>query len=601
MNDIKGLQQLENLACSFLAANQHVRAEEVCHQILAWSPEHARGHFLLGIAQQSLTNSQAARKSFEKAIQIHPQYVEAHVNLGNVLHTLGEYYKAIDCYVVALRLAPNLATTYFNLAGTQQKIGKLQEAISSLEIAVQLSPRYARAYQRRGDVHVELAQLDAAIVAYQNAVAIAPDDARSLTAMGVVLRRLGRFEEAACAYRAALSFAPNSADALMNLGNVSLDLGQYEEAIAYHEKSVSLKPECAIAHCNLGQTLQTVRRFEDALVCYQRAIDIDSSYPKAHFNRSLVLLLMGDFARGFEEYEWRWKESLPKPLFNCPEWDGGLLFGKTILLYSEQGLGDTLQFIRFVDHVRRRSPKKIVVQCQKALFSLLQDFPGIDQLVTPGSEMPSLDVCVSLMSLPYTLKLDVADFATQTPYLYCCAQFMEIWREETKRWKGFNVGIAWQGSTSHPKDRFRSIPLSSFSELAELPGVNLISLQNGYGTEQIQDIDFPLVNLTDRLDKTNGPFVDTAALIANLDLVITIDSALAHLAGAMGVPVWVVLNTQHDWRWMKDRTNCLWYPTMRLFRQNQPNDWGEVLGRIRAELMETVNTFVRAESTKNSL
>ncbi len=589
------LETLFELALTHLATKQFEKAIETSKRILALDASLARGHFLLGCAQHSLSRLEDSVKSFESALQLEPDYFEALVNLGNAYHQSSRFSDALECYRLAIELRPDQATTYFNLAGTLRQIKRLDEAKACIERSLQLNSNYSRAYQRLGEILSDQANFDGALRAYQTAIELNPRDSQSHTASGVILRKHGRLEEAVSSYQAALAIEPNSAEALTSLGNAFSDQGNLVDAVECHRRSLAIKPGCAIAWSNFGQVLQQNGELDESLECYRKAIALDSNCSKARFNRSLVLLLKGDLERGFEEFEWRWKDSCPAREFSCPLWDGSPLEGKTILLHAEQGLGDTIQFIRYARRIQQMGPHQVIVECQPALVPLLKCCQGIDLLIPRGEVLPGFDAHAPLMSLPRILKTSLQDIPSETHYLKAKAELVVHWKQVLEPIREVRVGIVWQGSALHPKDKIRSISLRHFEGLSQLPGVKLLSLQKGLGTEQLAEVGFSPMDFSGKMDQAAGPFMDTAAILENLDLVIACDSAIVHLAGALGVPTWIVLNTQPDWRWMIDRNDSPWYPSVRLFRQSQPKDWAEVFLRIQQSLTLAVEKRGLAE------
>jgi hypothetical protein len=381
---------------------------------------------------------------------------------------------------------------------------------------------------------------------------LAPKKPETHYLQGLLSAKQQRLDEAETSYRRSLELRPGHADTLLNLGNTLLDLGRVEEAATTVQELVRLQPE----------------------------------HPDAHKNLGIFLLRVGRWQQGWPEYEWRWrcKEQAPRP-FRQPLWDGSPLAGGTILLHAEQGLGDTIQFIRYAPLVKQRGGR-VVVECQPALLPLLARCPGIDQLVASGKPLPVFDVHAPLLNLPGIFRTTPATVPASVPYLFADDALVQRWRDELRSVPGFRVGIVWQGSRKHKEDRRRSVRLERFAPLAAIPGVRLISLQKGPGSEQLADQGgrFEILDLAGRLDERSGPFMDTAAVLKCLDLVITVDTAGAHLAGALGVPVWVALAFAADWRWLLDRDDSPWYPTMRLFRQKQPGDWDGVFQRMAQEL-----------------
>ena len=331
--------------------------------------------------------------------------------------------------------------------------------------------------------------------------------------------------------------------------------------------------------------MQELGKLDAALACYNEVIRLDSTHAKAHQNRALIWLQRGEWERGWPEYEWRWQtENFPRYFFPKPRWDGSPLNGRALLLIAEQGLGDTLQFIRFALSLQKLG-EKVTVACQRPLQRLLADALGADNVVSLGGKLPDFDVHAPLLSVPGLLGITPATVPAEIPYLRADADLLEHWRESLQPLQGLKVGIAWQGNPTIG-DHLRCFPLSQFACLARAPGVHFVSLQKGAGAEQLQSLggQFPVLDLGDRLDEASGPFRDTAAIMNNLDLVISADTAVPHLAGALGVPVWVPLRHAPDWRWLLDREDTPWFPTLRLFRQARAGDWNDVFERMAKEL-----------------
>ncbi len=363
--------------------------------------------------------------------------------------------------------------------------------------------------------------------------------------------------------------------------------GQVEEALRSLQEGVRLQPDSAESHSSLGTALCAQGRLDAAVAEYEQAIQLKPDYPDAHWNRALVRLLCGDLERGWPDYEWRWRcaRHSPMPDFTQPRWDGGPLDGRTILLYAEQGLGDTLHFIRYAPLVKARGGR-VIVQCQGTLIPLLSRSAGIDGLAAWGDAPPPFDVYVPLMTLPSLFHTTLETVPADIPYLIADPDLIAHWRRALTPIRGLRVGIAWQGSPRHPWDRHRSVPLAAFEPLARIEGVQLISLQQGHGVEQLRDLAgrFPVLDLGELVDRTAGPFMDTAAILHNLDLVVSVDTAIAHLAGGLGVPLWLAIHHTPDWRWLLDRDDNPWYPSARLFRQPAPGDWASVFDRMTEEL-----------------
>jgi len=345
---------------------------------------------------------------------------------------------------------------------------------------------------------------------------------------------------------------------------------------------VQFKSDFIQARHNLAITLADQRQFDQAASEYREILARQADHVDAHIGLATTLLHSGRFDIGWPQYEWRLKHpSMPPPPPGCPAWRGEPLAGRTVLLLSEQGAGDTLQFVRYAQSVKQRGGR-VMVQCARPLVSLLASCQGVDAVIAADQPLPPIDTYAWLGSLPGIFGTSLQTIPQHAAYLNPRAETIDPWRQRLSQEDGLKVGIAWQGNPIHPRYRDRSIPLAEFSRLARLPGVRLFSLQFGAGREQLATIDQAArsVDFGDEL----GDFESTAGLIANLDLVVTCDSAPAHLAGAVGAKVWVALTYACDWRWLADRTDSPWYPTMRLFRQQRVGDWSEVFRRIEAEL-----------------
>jgi hypothetical protein len=324
----------------------------------------------------------------------------------------------------------------------------------------------------------------------------------------------------------------------------------------------------------------------EALSGYELSLWHDPDSATAHWNRALTWLQAGNYERGWPEYEWRWRRKRSRPReFARPRWEGGPLGGRTVLLRCEQGLGDAIQFVRYAPLVRERGGP-VVLECPRRLLSLFSRCEGIDRLVAEGDPLPAFDVQAPLMSLPALLGTTLATVPARVPYLSADPALVEQWGARVAPLPGFRVGITWQGNPRHKWDAHRSIRLASFASLARLEGIHLVSLQREHGTEQLRSLAgrFSVTDLAREPAASPGDFAETAALLEHLDLVVTVDTATAHLAGALGVPVWVALSTISDWRWLLDRDDSPWYPTMRLFRQRRQGDWDDVFARMADEL-----------------
>jgi Flp pilus assembly protein TadD len=501
-------------------------------------------------------------------------------------HQHGSLVRAEGLYREVLEQSPQDVDALYLLGLVDCQRGRYEAAIAHMQQALERKPDFAEGYNNLGHALRAVGRVDEALVSIREALHLRPDYAAAYGNLAASLTNRGRFHEAVDAYQEALRLDPNDPETYSNLGIALWHVGRLDEAIANMTRALELRPNLADAHSNLGTVLRAQGKTRQAIASLQDAVRLNPNHVDAHWNLALALLASGEFEQGWKEYEWRWKRSeWPPRVFPQPRWDGGPLEGRSILLCSEQGLGDTIQFIRYAAMLKDRGAR-VIFSCQKPLRQLLASCPGIDQLCDENREPADFDVWSPLLSVPRLVGTIIETIPTARPYLFASPKLVEKWKHYLHRFKAFKVGIGWQGNCDNTGDRYRSIRLSRFAALAAVEGVQLISLQKGPGTDQFREVagSFSVFDLGYRLDNS-GAFTDTAAVMKNLDLVISADTAIAHLAGAVGVPVWTALpmiNT--DWRWLLDREDTPWYPTMRLFRQPEANDWTAVFARMASEL-----------------
>lgn len=419
-----------------------------------------------------------------------------------------------------------------------------------------------------------------AIELYSRSFILDPSVPGIMINLGVALRASGRPEAACICYRRAL--AREESPALhSNLGNALRQLGRFDEALEHHKKAIELDKGFADGHYNYGLLRFDQGHPEEALECYKRALALDPANTKIYWDRALALLLTGDLVPGFREYEWRWSQTALKPRgYSRPQWDGGDLEGKTLLIHSEQGFGDFIQFARFLPEAAARSGARLMVECPRDLVRLVAAMECVHGVIPKGDGLPEFDAWIPIMSLPRVLGTTWESLPAETPYLDAPpdAGFPLGPNDE----KSLRVAIAWAGKPSHKNDRMRSIPFQTFMTLSEIPGVALYGFQKG---ERARDVTrFACMGLVQDLSGALDDFADTAALVRQMDLVVSVDTALVHLAGALGVSAWVLLPVNRDWRWLLGREDTPWYPSVRLFRQEDPLGWEPVMRRIAAEL-----------------
>jgi tetratricopeptide (TPR) repeat protein len=548
-------------------AGEHRQAEDAYRALLRREPRNGRTWFVLGNLCADQDRLAEATAYIRQALDIEPAEPMGWLHLGNVLLRQSKHPEAEEAYRKCLELP-----------------SRRDGNVTRVEALVNL-----------GFLLGEQERLDEAKKCYEEARTLNPDQAETHHNLGNILREQGKRAEALACYDEALRLRPDYAKALVNKGIALVAGGDVEPALACLRRAVELKPAFAEARNSLGTALSASGDVEGALEQYEIAIGLKEDYPDAHWNRALVWLLQGDYAKGWPDYEWRWrcKRAFHVPAFTKPRWDGGPPQEKTILLYAEQGLGDTLQFIRYAPIIQSRGAR-VVVQCQAALIPLLARCAGIDEIVPWGSPSPAFDTWAAFMSLPALVGTTLETIPAHVPYLHADPALVEHWRQKLAALDGFKVGIAWQGSTSHAWDGHRSVNLALFEELAKVPGVRLISLQKGAGSQQMQEVAnrFSVTDLGE-LDRTTGAFMDTAAIMRSLDLVISVDTAIAHLAGGLNVPTWLPLHHTPDWRWLRVRGDSPWYPSARLFRQPSSGNWAPVFTEMAEALRETARKPAR--------
>jgi tetratricopeptide (TPR) repeat protein len=559
-------------------------------QALAQAPNSADAHNNLGLALGQLGRLDEAVASLRQAVNLNPDHPRALSTLGHVLSSQRKYGELAQTFRPIVRLRPDHLEAHLRLGEALVNLGEFSEATTCFEAAVRQAPDSPEAHIGLGITLAGLKRFEEAIPRLRKALQLKPGQPEAYTLLGNSLRALGQFDEALDVYDKALRLRPGDAETHYNRGFVLDELRRCEEAVASFDQALCLAPDHAEAHHNRGVALGKLARYTEAIASFEHALRLVPDYPEARRNRALALLILGDFERGWEEFEWRWRcRDLTMPAHPRPLWHGEPLAGRTILLHVEQGLGDTIQFIRYAALVKARGGR-VIVECQKPLVRLLETCSGIDQVVAKGEALPDFDTHCPLLRLMGLFTTTLETIPASIPYLTTDPARIDRWRERLSPLPGFKVGIAWQGNPKHTRDRDRSFPLAHFERLARIGGVQLISLQKGSGTEQLRELGgrFPVVDLGDDVDPGLATIQDTPAVMMSLDLVITPDTSLAHLAGALGIPVWIALPFAPDWRWLIGREDSPWYPTARLFRQTERGRWGPVFDRMAVALEERI-------------
>jgi len=529
---------------------------------------------------------------YQKALELQPDLAVAHYNMGNALKKQGRIDEALTRYFKAVALEPNVAEPYYNMGNTFKDLGKTSEAVFCYRKAIELKPDYAEARCNLGLALQEKGDLAEALRHYEKTTQIMPNLIEVWYGMGNVLKEKGELEDAILCFQRVLRLRPDYSGAYNSMGNIFREQRRLEKAVFCYEKAIQLEPGNAAAHNNLGSVFQDQGKIDKAIEKFDQALKLRPEHAETHFNRALVLLVRGDFIEGWKAYEWRfkkpdWKSAYPEH-YNIPRWDGSCFAGKRLMVHHEQGHGDNFQFIRYLPMVKALGGT-VIFESSRPLLRLFQGFPGIDELLerTPANNSSEgVDLYIPLLSLPGIFGTTLEAIPRKVPYLSADPCEAESWRTRLGDDGGdFKVGIVWAGNPNHKNDRNRSCALAHFLPLADIPGVKLYGLQKEITAgdrASNQGI------LTDNLGEYLNDFANTAGALEALDLLISVDTSVAHLAGAMGRPVWLLLPFAPDWRWLLHREDSPWYPTMRLFRQEKPGSWDAVIRRVVKE----VNTYL---------
>ncbi len=578
-------------ASSAIAKGDLKRADDIFQAIAKQFAEQASVFNAMGLVMYSHGRIEDSVAAYKQALEIEPGNHHAANNLGTAFLRLGRLGQAEARFRRITEEAPDYAKGHANLGLALHAQGRPGAAVEALRRAVSIDPAYAKAQFNLGEICQELGALGEATKAFQAALAARPDYAEAYNGLGNVLSAEDRAEAAAEAYEKALEIRPDYPEALNNLGILLRDQGRPAEAEAAYLKALAIRPDLARVNTHLGSVLREQGRADEAIAAFRRALISQPDLADAHFNLSLSLLAEGRFAEGWLEYEWRWKATkftAEARQFAQPMWMGEALDGKVILIHSEQGFGDAFQFVRYVRDVAERGAR-VVLECDPQVARLFRGLADVELLRVKGMVLPAFDVHVPLMSLPLLCDTDLSSIPAEIPYLAVDEELIEAWRERTRTDSGAasapRVGLAWAGRASHPNDRARSIPVEHLLPLLAHTEARFFGLQfDPEADDQELLVEAGLVDFSPFI----RDFADTAAGIANLDLVITVDTAVAHLAGAMGKPVWLALPHVAEWRWLKDREDSPWYPTMRLFRQKAPGEWPELIARLGSALGDLI-------------
>jgi tetratricopeptide (TPR) repeat protein len=556
---------LVTVAQAIVLANERCRsgrlaeAEALCRWVLSREPDHTEAISVAGVIAWQTRRFDLAIAHFRRLIDLRPDMAEPRNLLANALRSKGMLHEAISAYRDAVRLKSDFTQAHYNLGMALREAGCVEEAIEAFRRAVALNPDFIDAANDLGSALREAGRLEEAVSVLADVVGQAPDFFKARNNLGNALRAIGRFDEAEAAVRTALNQLPDMPEIHVNLGNVLREKGDLDGAIAATRKAIELRPQMADAHQNLGSHLLLAGRYEEA----------------------------------WPEHEWRWRcQGMPpaRAALLRPQWDGSNLDGQTILLHSDAGLGDAIHSLRYVPMVADRGGK-IVVECQKELHCLVRRLKGVSDVVTAADALPPFDVQCALMSLPGAFGTTLQTIPSEFPYISVDRSLVESWAQRLSQSRRPRVGLVWAGNPKNTVDLRRSIRLSMFTPLSESREIEFHSLQLGEASRQASDLSGSSRIVDHSSELTD--FAQTAALVENLDLVISVDTSVAHLAGALGKPIWIMIPFVPDWRWMLTREDSPWYRTMRIFRQPRPGEWSEVVHRVAHELAKFRTAQVR--------
>jgi tetratricopeptide (TPR) repeat protein len=592
---------------------RHDRALAACEYALALRPDFVEALINRGVALLALDRFDDALASHDRALALEPDRVDALTNRGNVLTRLERHAEALGSYDRALALEPDHVDALTNRGDVLRRLRRFEQALPDYDRALALQPDHVAALNNRGLTLRDLQQCEAALASFDRVLAVRPQDPQALTNRGAVLHDLKRYAEAVASYDRALDVRPDDAETLTNRGLALQALDRHDEALASHERALLVAPENASALNNRGVALYRLKRLAQALASYDSALAARPGYAQALSNRGVVLedlgrfeeaaasyelalaaqpddadahfllgmswLRTGDFDRGWREYEWRWRSDLagiaPRH-FMQPRWRGGdEIAGRTILLHGEQGFGDAIQFCRYAPLVAARGAR-VILEVAAPLRALMGGLSGVAQVITRGDPLPAFDLHCPLLSLPLAFATRLGTIPSAVPYLRMPMRPGISGDPRLQTAQGPRIGLAWSGNPAHRKDRDRSIGLRMLAPLLQHEGT-FVSLQ-----KDVPAADAELLAHGDILHCGDElvAFSDTAARVAPLDLVISVDTSVAHLAGALGKPVWLLLPHVPDWRWLLHRNDSPWYPTARLFRQDATGVWDGVVARV---------------------
>ena len=547
----------------------------------SFNPQQALGE---AVALHRQGRLDEAEKVYNRVLKVRRDHFDALHLLGMLNHQRGKAGEAYRLITAALKVNPRSPDALSNLALVLHALKRDGEALANIDKALALAPDHVDAHNNRGNLLLEFKRPAEAMAAFDRVLALAPQHIQARINRGNALAELGRAAEAIAEYDAALAAAPGHPQALYNRGNALRMLGRELDAVAAYDQALSAMPGHVSSWMNRGLAFAALNRHQDALSSYGRALALQPDHADTHFNEALSLLTVGDYVRGFQKYEWRWKRTgaNARPRFRQPPWLGEYsLANKTILIHAEQGLGDTIQFARYAPRLARAGAK-VMLEVQPELKTLLSSIDGVSSVIARGEALSPFDAHCPVASMPLACRTSLANVPDDIPYLRAGDERVAKWRPRLEPVAQPRVALVWAGRAAHVNDRNRSIALAEFEPLLASGGVRFVSVQRELRPADAERLagDSRILHVGDDL----SDFAETAAVLTLCDLVICVDTSVAHLAGALGRPTFVLVPCQPDWRWTANRATSPWYPQIRLFRQPVPGDWNSAIRHVSEAL-----------------
>jgi tetratricopeptide (TPR) repeat protein len=589
--DPKSAEALTSFGNILIEKKRHKKAIAILTKAIGLQPQNVNALIYRGLALAETERHVEALEDFERALQLSPQSIFALHNRANALIAVGRHKEAWPNVEALLRLAPAYVPglTVYALLMTRDK--RHREALAILDHALRIEPNSPDLINARGHALMALKRYEEALASYDKAALLQPDSATFQISRGNFFAELNRYADALSAYEKALALNPDSPEALLNSANMLMEQNRLKEALAACERAIKAKPDYVPALVLRGNLLLHFGRTEHAFAGYDKAVATKPDYAEARYHRGSALLLHGRFEAGWRDFEHRWDVAdcgFERPVLQAAPWRGESLAGRSIVVYSEQGLGDAIQFARFLPRLGAMGAK-VTFLCHPRLVRLFQPFAAQMEVTAFCDRDRRFDFQCALMSLAERFGITLSTLSDRVPYLFAEDALVARWRERIGE-QGFRIGICWQGNPMGKIDRGRSVALANYRPLSAIPGVRLIALQKSHGMNQLEHLPNGMkVETPGAFDEGEDAFIDTAAIMQNLDLVITSDTAIAHLSGALGRASWVALKHMPDWRWMLSRPDSPWYPTIRLFRQAARDNWDSVFAAMAEALPALVS------------